>query len=552
MAKPKYNLNKITEEFITKGFFSEYLPPCFNIDADFDIINEKSLSQQRDHVNPYIYNMSRFTDKSKRRHIHLPEFSSYIAVSQFIKSEDFLCELIDYSSKSKHSFSKLTQQDGSITRHDRIYSKRSAYAKVDEFSNSTFIPNVVKKINRAKGAVGILYLDISNYYGSIYTHLFPAILLGYEQAIEQYNIYSANKQDSRVTETYKKYLQLDKTIRAMNGGRTNGLLVGILSSQFIAETLLTRIDEEIESKGINFVRYADDYEIFIYEDSEIEYATGEIEKILSKYHLSINHEKTKYVEFPYYVVENLENLYLDFAQKSLNQNELMDIFNRFFLLEKNGVKGAIRFFIKSIDGSTNIQDYCLFFSYIINTLVNDNRSLTKVCELIIKDKTRLKPQKEHFEIIQRLLLRCVKENKDLEVVWLLYILKELDVQKIDKTIISHVLKSQNELAKIIILSHTKESFTKNQKQHIIKHAESWILNYQLFFEDFISKEEFKNKTGIAHNLAYYSALKKKGFSFYKSDFSLASMAPTEPTVEVTIDELQKNLSAEPPSSKFQI
>jgi len=91
----------------------------------------------------------------------------------------------------------------------------------------------------------------------------------------------------------------------MNVGRTNGLLPGILISQFLAESLLSRVDKELKNCGLNFVRYVDDYEIFIYDENQINRIHNSVVSTLKKFFLVLNNEKTKYTKFPFYVVENL-------------------------------------------------------------------------------------------------------------------------------------------------------------------------------------------------------------------------------------------------------
>ncbi len=66
-------------------------------------------------------------------------------------------------------------------------------------------------------------------------------------------------------------------------------------------------------------------------------------------------------------------------------------------------------------------------SYLLNTLVNDNRSLTKVCELIIRDKDKLSLTSEHISIILKLLIHHISKEKDLEVIWLIFLLKNLGI-----------------------------------------------------------------------------------------------------------------------------
>ena len=85
-----------------------------------------------------------------------------------------------------------------------------------------------------------------------------------------------------------------------NLNRTNGILPGILSSRIIAEALLTRIDKELDKLEINFARYVDDYEVFLYDDTEKK-VISDISKVLKKYGFSLNFEKTEIIDFPYYI-----------------------------------------------------------------------------------------------------------------------------------------------------------------------------------------------------------------------------------------------------------
>lgn len=140
-------------------------------------------------------------------------------------------------------------------------------------------------------------------------------------------MYIKNNEDINITKKYRVYQKLDKLIRGMNGGRTNGILPGILISQIIAEALLSQIDIEIRDKGINFVRYVDDYEIFIYDEKDKERYISEIADILDKYYLTLNHEKTKYTNFPYYVVENIQSV---IPRSKINNIDTIKLFNTFF------------------------------------------------------------------------------------------------------------------------------------------------------------------------------------------------------------------------------
>lgn len=510
-------IEKVVKEFKIKGLFSEYLPSNFNLKSEtLDIFKDIEVPNSIDYIEPYKFTMSRFKDNESRRVIHLPEITAYISAVNYMDSEEIIKELIELSAESENSFSKIVQSNGEILKHETRYGHFEDEG-VDEsrFIQSTYIPNVAEKIKRAQGAKGILHLDISNFYGSVYTHIFPAILLGYDKAMEQYKYFLGNKADGRISDIYKRYEKLDGKVRGLNSNRTNGLLTGPLLSFFLAEALLTRIDQEIENTGVSFFRYVDDFEIIIYEEKDIDLYKTIISDILGKYHFSINNEKTKYVKFPYYVVENLQMIYEEYVSSKAESNDLIEIFNKYFNLESEGNKGAIRYLVKSINERFQVKDYELYVSYLLNILVNDNRSLIKVCELIIKDKDKLTFGDNHIKIIKKLILQYVRDKKDLEVIWLIYLLKSLGVNSIEKDIVKNVIRSKNELAIIMIIGEYAEDLDHNIIGELTALSSSWILLYQLSLENHISTDEFENRVGLNKSKHFYRKLKYKRFTFYK-------------------------------------
>lgn len=510
-----YDIDKLTKDILYNGLFSEYLPSKFNLSMNNVDIFQIPISTKKDFIEPYRYTMSRFSENDKRRIIYLPEASAYINSMKYIKENNFINEFIAISINSNKSFSKLLQDDGTLSTHDQIYGDIDGHTTSS--SKSTFISNIIKKLNIAKGAKGVLYLDISNFFGNIYTHIFPAIMLGHEETMNQFKI---NDQDA-IEETsnriiYRKYRDLDKEIRAMNGNRTNGILTGPVISKLIGEVLLVKIDEELTRENINFSRFVDDYEVYIYDDKQIEKTTNIISDILNKYYLNLNHEKTKYMPFPYYQFENLEKIIKSYNNFGLESYELMELFNTFFQLEDNGTKGAIRYLIKSISHQSynTSQGNEIFITYLLNVLVNDTRSLTKVCEILIQEKASPYIDDLFKFNLLNLLVSLIDDKKDLEVIWLLYLSKNLGINHLDATIIKKIITSKNELAIIVLMYEFEESISSEDEQIYIEIASSWILLYELFLTNKISKEEFKSRLHVNNNLNFYNQLKRKKFSFY--------------------------------------
>jgi len=116
----------------------------------------------------------------------------------------------------------------------------------------------------------ILHTDVTDCYGSLYTHSIAWALHGLENAKNKIN---------------KKSLlgnKIDSHIRASRYGQTNGIPQGSALMDFVAEIVLGYVDEQINATlekhdDFRILRYRDDYRIFSNNDNQAE----EILKIIS-------------------------------------------------------------------------------------------------------------------------------------------------------------------------------------------------------------------------------------------------------------------------------
>ncbi len=498
--------NKIERDIAVNGFFSEYLPPCFNLPSK--VLN-RSPSENCDLIPPYSFTMSRYDKNNSRRNIFLPEIGSYIVVRNYIRQNNILKELIEFSESEKISFSPILSTNNSIMKHEQSYDYH--IDEDDEASLSNYIDNLSKKIVKAQGAKYVLKLDISNCFTSFYIHMIPAIVLGERQASIEFNKFLKDNSDTSINPQYLKYKKLDKVIRKQNLNRTNGLLTGVLTSKVIAEALLTRIDKELLAEGVKFSRYMDDYEVYLFEDNENE-VINIFTTILKKYGFGLNYEKTEKVKFPYYVLKDLQRRFNEGVKHNLTSSDMMELFNTFFQLEEDGVRGAVRYLIKNIETRPLItEESGLFKAYILTILNNDSRSLSKACTILLNQNSKISLNDEDFKLIINLLEQNLNSNNDLEVIWLLYVLIRFKRIKKSNKIIDKILSSDNELAKILLL----ESKLLNTKRiEIVKsQASSWILLYQLYAKDTISEEEFANRLNLNKNKDMYKKFKTDEISF---------------------------------------
>ncbi|MCS4485898.1 RNA-directed DNA polymerase [Staphylococcus americanisciuri] len=138
----------------------------------------------------------------------------------------------------------------------------------------------------------VMHLDISNCYGSIYTHSIVWALHDREKA----------KQKRGVTDLLGN--QIDRIICNMQNQQTNGIPQGSTLMDFVAEIVLSYCDKLLEDKllekGIKsdykIIRYRDDYRIFSNSKSTIEMVTKELNDVLMSMNFKLNSKKTQYYE----------------------------------------------------------------------------------------------------------------------------------------------------------------------------------------------------------------------------------------------------------------
>ncbi len=495
----------IIKEFKCKGFYSEYLPPCFKLD---ETVFNYCPKEKCDLIEPLSFTMSRFNEKHGRRTIYIPEIGSYIVMANYIIENDILEELIDFVEENSNSYSKILDANGSFLKHERMYS--SIKGKI----NSNYIDNIKEKIIKATGAEKILILDIANCYASVYTHFLPSILLGYNEANNNYVKLDKNRhseKEEEISPIFKKYFNLDKIVRRMNSKRTNGLLVGPLISTILVEAMLTRIDMELEQKGISFSRYMDDYEVYLIND-DIKQVVNVFTEILNKYGFSLNAMKTEVKSFPFYMVENFDKIIEYYRENMTSDFDIIELFNKFIKMEKEGTKGAIRYLLKTLeDKPIKIKNQDLYNSYIISIMLHDDRSLIKACSLIIEQNKFNKVNKEMINKIKELLLINVHKGYDLEVLWLLYVLIETENANQHDSYIEEIVSSSNELAILMLIRY---GLIDIKKEGIIKEkARSWLLNYELFALNVLEEKVFFDRMDINKNKDMYIKLKANNVHF---------------------------------------
>lgn len=116
----------------------------------------------------------------------------------------------------------------------------------------------------------LLHTDVTDCYGSLYTHSISWAIHGLEEA-------KKNKGKNSLLGN-----KIDAHIQASRYGQTNGIAQGSVLMDFIAELVLGYVDEQInvalgDSEDIRILRYRDDFRIFANSDERAE----EVLKVVS-------------------------------------------------------------------------------------------------------------------------------------------------------------------------------------------------------------------------------------------------------------------------------
>ncbi|GHT07129.1 hypothetical protein AGMMS49525_16110 [Bacteroidia bacterium] len=132
----------------------------------------------------------------------------------------------------------------------------------------------------------LLCTDITDCYGSIYTHTIPWAL--HEKTVVK-------------TDRSEKFLgnSIDMTLQSMAYGQTNGIPQGSVLTDFIAEMVLGYADmllsDKIENEKIanyKILRYRDDYRVFTNNQEDAEHIAKLLTEVLIELNLRLNTHKT--------------------------------------------------------------------------------------------------------------------------------------------------------------------------------------------------------------------------------------------------------------------
>jgi hypothetical protein len=278
---------------LTHGYYPEayVLPPCFSVESHpdngtpfFDIKSDGRFKPERTECVTVHFPKSRLTDRTfgiidPRIHhdivLALTSPWSQVVRAMFPESSEVACFSFPIPVDSR--------QPGRI---GHLRSGRSIY----EFLRMAEDEIVAVAHEHSH----IVRSDIKNFYRSIYTHSIAWAIHGKSFIREKKNLHDYNLLGNR----------LDSLFQNASDGCTNGIPIGPVVSDIIAEIVVGAVDarftKAFKAKGIKCqaVRFKDDYRILVDSEADGIEAVKCLQVALKEFNLELAEEKTEILALP--------------------------------------------------------------------------------------------------------------------------------------------------------------------------------------------------------------------------------------------------------------
>nr|WP_320146517.1 RNA-directed DNA polymerase [uncultured Anaeromusa sp.] len=386
-----------------------------------------------------------------------------------------------------------------------------------------------KRISDSKEKIEKIYqsnlyeirLDIQSFFDSVYTH-------SISWAMHTKEVAKQNKNDSSLTGNL-----IDKCLQNLNSGQTNGILVGNAISRIASEIILCVVDKEIKAriKSSKYLRYVDDYYIFIKDSSMTNDIIAIIRQELAKYGLVLNENKLQINESPFLYgkpwVEQMR-AYARLEPKLLLEKAIIE-----YRLHKD--ISILKYALKVIRiVSFSAKEWKTVQATIFNLWVRFP-SLSNIVTVILKNNEKFVSATLLKRSIYSIIDTHVALKNDEEVIWAIWIAKIFNIS-LSQEYTKMILDTDNWLAIIVLLdviyprkSQTSikriinrfrkrivaEYFSEEQPEENM-YADIWLLAYEA------DKNKWLNNSSdtfmFARKNEFFKILRESNVDFYNGNY----------------------------------
>jgi len=426
-----------SEIFVSKGTLPENLPPVFttlDIPAAFNDFGTAYAITNKTVGEVAVFSASKRTGQRRLFGVPHPAFIR----DQGLFFEKNWAQLSTVIEKSNGSVSKPEFFDTG-PRHVRI----TPHAELPGIRLQTF--------SRFKYC---LITDVARCFPSIYTHSLPWAINGK----------AASKADQASNSAAIYGNRLDLILRQSQSRQTIGIAIGPDTSKVVAEILMAAVDAEFETRsGKNkpiYIRHVDDYWIAGNSIQECEKHLQNLRLALRTFELDINEGKTKIISAKFVFGEDwpsdFQNDVVECLQHwDIKERDVLSILsNLISKAAESGDDGIIRHVIRKIDENHLwSRKWPLLQHFLAQCAVQFPHSFDYVARVVA---WRLRKFLDvDLALWKQIALDTIDDNaafgRDSEVVWALWLLKELGV-KLPKTSSDQILQNSGALT-LCFLAH---------------------------------------------------------------------------------------------------
>lgn len=305
-------------DLLIEGYWYEDLPPVIdmekikksvkniieNIDndvyEDFRKTNDIITEYKNTEAPTYIFNdgiepitFFEFKKNGALREMQIPNLKYYCT---FVYNTISVYDELFYKLYNESEYDKYVSNSNSYILFNELFHVNTLYDGNEEIIESGIFAvknnkttgqlahekNNIRYLKKQGSKLYSVKVDIESFYPNIYTHYLSKI-----KDVEPYK-------DNLDCKSYFDFL--DYYNMKINNNQTKGIVTGVFSSTVSAELLMLCVDYEIKNiigDDVTYIRYVDDMTFFSDSLEEIYAKFPLVQRVLNKYRLRINNNKTE-------------------------------------------------------------------------------------------------------------------------------------------------------------------------------------------------------------------------------------------------------------------
>ncbi len=494
--------------FLSAGFFPKEFPPPFRTQAFAEHLKrnarEPSPAPRKKNLitKSAIHNLAR--PGGQRRRLQIPNPFSYYKVCNLLEK--------NWSVIEKHF--KLSPYSMSLPTTDPS-GLRAAKPQLDGSELG------VKRAKVRSSARFLLRTDISRFYSSIYTHSIPWALEGKAIAKKSRKGGFAN--------------HLDEALRDLQDGQTLGIPIGPDASLVIAEIIACAIDMQIANRGLEGMRFMDDYEFGFTSRSAAEAGLVFLEETLADFELAVNQSKTSIEQLPVELDRGWNNEIKSYSlgdTGDVSAQELINYFNRVFELKTKYPADAVLAYAVARLRRITVSDWELLQNIVCQCALSEPGAMESVVTLL-----QANSELPLTDAIDKLISNTIDHHAPLshgsEVAWALW--ASVWFKRSIPETVARKLEGNRDPVVAVLTLHAKElnlidgdfsvaSWATSMSANSL-YGPQWLLAYEADIRSWLPSGNKEYVSGDPN----FSRLKSDNVSFYDPSIEAPTKTLLQPT-----------------------